>query len=72
MDDMTTALKKAIVRDGRFQSAIAEAAGIDKGMVSRLMRDERTLTLSTADALCRGLGVDVRLVRVRKTKGGER
>jgi len=68
MDDMTTALKAAIVRDGRTLTALGEAAGIDKGILSRFIREERTLSLSTADAICRGLGVECRLMKPRKAR----
>ncbi|MGD8453296.1 MAG: helix-turn-helix transcriptional regulator [Phycisphaerae bacterium] len=68
MDNISVALKMAILRDGRTQPAIADAAGIDKGQLSRFMRDQRTLTLSTADALCRGLGVKCRLTKPRKAR----
>jgi len=69
---MTAALRKAIERDGRTWAAIARAGGLDKGMVSRFMHRERTLTLETADQLCHGLAVDVRLVprRGKAKKGG--
>jgi len=66
MDTMTTALQNLIRRDGRSLGDIAQVAGTDKGTLSRFVRDKRTLTLGTADQICRGLGVDVRLVRVRK------
>jgi transcriptional regulator with XRE-family HTH domain len=70
MDTMTTALKKAIYQDSRTPAAIARASGIDKGILSRFLRDERDMTLSTADRVCGALGVDVRLVRRGKQKGG--
>ena len=69
MNTMTTALKKAIQQDGRTLADIARAGGLDKGVLSRFTRDERTLTLSTADQICVGLGVDVRLVKRRAMKG---
>ena len=67
---MTTALKQAIRRDGRSLNEIAVAAQIDRGILSRLMRDERSVTLTTADAVCAVLGVDCRLVK--QAKGGEK
>ena len=71
MDTMTTALKKAIERDGRSLSAIARAGGMDKGQLSRFLRDERDIAISTADRIVSGLGVECRLVRQRgrTTKG---
>jgi transcriptional regulator with XRE-family HTH domain len=72
MHNVTTALKTAIRRDGRTLADIALASGIDKGQLSRFMRDERTVTLHAADRLCKGLKLDVRLVPHRTKKGGER
>jgi len=64
--NMTDALRIAIRTDGRSLNALGRAAGVDPGVLSRFLRDERTLTLSTADQICAGLAVDVRLVRLRK------
>ena len=71
MHTLTTALKSAIQTDGRTLAEIARAGGVDKGILSRFMRDERTLTLGTANRVCAALGVDVRLVRrlVKKRRG---
>ncbi|MFH0983386.1 MAG: helix-turn-helix transcriptional regulator [Planctomycetota bacterium] len=70
METMSSALRTAIERDGRSQPVIADAAGIDKGILSRFMRAERSLTLTTADRVCDALAVDVRLVKRRVKKGG--
>jgi len=72
MDTMTTALRAAIQKDGRSLNKLGLAAGVNNGVLSRFMRGERDVTLSTADAICWGLGVDVRLVKPRRTKGGGR
>lgn len=70
MTSMSEALKAAMRKTGRSINELGRDAGIDPGVVSRFLRDERTLTLRTADQICAGLGLDVRLVRVRKPKGG--
>lgn len=47
---------------------IARAGAVDKGILSRFVRGERTLTLGTADRVCGAIGVDVRLVKRRAMK----
>lgn len=66
---MTSALRKALAADGRTLADIARAGNVDKGILSRFMRGQRTPTLDTADRVCGALGVDVRLVRRGKVKG---
>lgn len=65
---MTSALRKALAADGRTLAEIARAGAVDKGILSRFSRDERTLTLGTADRVCGAIGVDVRLVKRRAMK----
>jgi hypothetical protein len=66
----TEAIREAIRRDGRSLRAIGIAAdGLDSGILSRFMRGERGMTLDSADALCRAMGVEVRLVKPRTRKG---
>lgn len=70
METFTTALKEAIRSAGRGLPTIADESGVNKGQLSRFMRDQRDLTLGTADRVLAGLGLSVRLVRQRgKTKG---
>ena len=64
--NMTEALLHAIEKDARSLNAIAKAAGADAGQLSRFTRGQRSVTLDTADALIRALGVECRLVRPRK------
>ena len=71
--DMTTIrelLQEAIERDGRSLSELARVSGVDKGQLSRFMRSQRGITVTSADALCAALGVECRLVKQRK--GGKR
>ncbi len=63
---MTTALTKAIESDPRSLPVLAEAAGVDKAVLSRFMRRERSMKLSTSDRICKALGVECRLIRRRK------
>lgn len=59
---MADELRKAIERDGRSLAALAAAAGIDTGQLSRFIRSERSLTLDTADAVCAALRLKCQLV----------
>ena len=63
---MTTALIELLRRDGRTLSALAQATGVDIGILSRLLHEQRSPTLATADRIVRGLGYSVKLVRRRK------
>ena len=50
--------------------AIARAAGVDPGIVSRFLRHERGLTLETLDRLAESLGL--RLVEIPRAAGRPR
>jgi transcriptional regulator with XRE-family HTH domain len=65
METMTTALKRAIQRDGRTLAEIGRASDTDKSILSRFMRSERDMTLGTADRVCDALGVECLLTRQR-------
>jgi hypothetical protein len=67
MNDLRTALKEAIRSAGKGLPTIADECGVDKGQLSRFMRDLRDVNLRTADKLLAGLGFTVRLVRARGT-----
>ena len=66
--NMSRALQDAIRKDGRSQGQIADAAGVDRGALSRFLRDQRSVTLDSADRLLGALKLDCRLVK--RTKGG--
>jgi len=74
MESFTAALKEAIRSAGRSLPTIANESGVNKGQSSRFMRDQRDLTLNTADRVLAGLGLTVRLVkqRGRTTKGRQK
>jgi len=74
MESFTAALKEAIRSAGRSLPTIANESGVNKGQLSRFMRDQRDLTLNTADRVLAGLGLTVRLVkqRGRTTKGRQK
>ena len=63
-------LRDVIRRDGRSLYALAIASGVDRGQIVRFMNADRELTLPAASKLCAALGLELRAVRPRKTKGG--
>ena len=65
MDD----LRKAIRGSSETPYSIAKGAGVDKSMLSRILREERVLTLESAEKVAAYLGLELRLVRrTRKAK----
>lgn len=65
MDD----LREAIRNSDETPYAIAKGAGVDKSMLSRILREERVLTLESAEKVATYLGLELRLVRrTRKAK----
>lgn len=55
--NISGALREAVRKDGRTLKAMAESSGVDGGQLSRFMRDERSLTLESADKLIEALGL---------------
>jgi hypothetical protein len=49
-------LRKAIEENGS-EYAVSQATGVDTGVLSRFMRDERGISLKTAAKLCEHLGL---------------
>ena len=62
-------LRAAIGRSELSLCEIVRRAGVDPGVVSRFVRDVRTVRLPTADRLAAALGLQWRLVKARKQKG---
>ena len=63
-------LRDVIRRDGRSLNEIWAASGVDSGQLSRFMRSERDFRLSSAERVLDSLGVECRLIRPRRRKGG--
>jgi len=59
-------LREAIRKDGRSLNALARDAGIAPIMISRFVRGKRSLTVHSADALCRTLRLELRPVEARR------
>ncbi len=58
-DDIAESLRRVIraaIRDGMSQNKIAAAAGISSGQITKLLREERTPNLATAERVLRALG----------------
>jgi hypothetical protein len=49
-------LRRAIRRMGRSSYAVAAASGVCQPVLSRFLSGKRTITLETAEKLCRFLG----------------
>ena len=71
--ELARIIRAAVERDGRSLYAIAKAAGVTYQAFHPFVRGHREdIALSTADKLCRVLGLVLRPVRRarRKAKGG--
>ena len=53
-------LRKAIKASGLTQYRIAKDTGVPQPVVNRFVNGERSITLETADKLCRYLGLKLR------------
>ena len=62
-------IRDAIRRDSRTPYRLSEESGVARAVLSRFIRGERDLNLRTADRLCQVLGLGLRPVRRRGTKG---
>lgn len=59
-DDIEDQLRRAIVESPITQYRLAQVSGIDKGILSRFLRGERTITLTTAARLAEVLDLELR------------
>jgi len=65
---MSAIIRDAIRNSGRSLNQLSRETGITQGMLSRFMRDERTLTISTAERLCTVLGLELGPVKKPQPK----
>ena len=65
---VSEAVREAIRASGLSLLALAQRSGVDAGVLSRFMRDERSMTLETLDRLAPDLGVRLTAKRPRKTR----
>lgn len=61
-------IRQAFKRDGRTPYALARDSGVNSAVVGRFLKGERDVTLTTAEKLCRALGLELRAAD-RKRKG---
>lgn len=57
--DIERQLRRAIQGSPLTQYQLAKVSGIDKGILSRFIRGERTITLTTAARLAEALGMEL-------------
>ncbi len=67
---MEKKIREAFEEAGITQAELAKASDIDRGIISRFLASDRTITLPVADCICESLGLE--LVQTKKTKLGER
>ena len=60
-------LREAIRSANVTPSELAALAGIDKGIVSRFLRGQRTMTVDTAQRLLSAMGCSVTIKRRKKS-----
>lgn len=63
MPTLTQTIRKAIQTSGLSLNGLGDKADVDPGQISRFMRGERSMTLTTVEALLDALNLQVRLVR---------
>jgi plasmid maintenance system antidote protein VapI len=52
-------IRRAVQDSGKTPYTIALAAGVPQAVLSRFLRRERSVTLDTAEKLCRALGLEL-------------
>ena len=57
--DVEQQLREAIAGCGLSLNQLSQAAGVDRGMLSRFLREERTLTLAVVAKVCKALGLSL-------------
>ena len=65
MGQLANKLREAIRNSGATQMEIAQAVDISDGIISRFMREERSMNLATAEKLCAYLQLELREVKNR-------
>lgn len=62
MMQLAEQMREAIRQDGRSLYQLAKDTGIDRGVLSRFMNAERSITVDTAGPLVEALGIELRPV----------
>lgn len=66
--DLVEQLRAAIRKSGLSGNQVAHRADVPQPVVSRFLRNERSITLDTASKLAAALGLELK--RTRQRKGG--
>lgn len=61
-------LREAITRDGRSGHQLGRDSGVAPAVISRFVNRKRELNLSTADRLCKAIGLELRPVKRSKAR----
>lgn len=69
MQSFAGLIRATAKRDGRTVYAIARDSGVNSAVVGRFIKGERDVTLTTAEKLCRTLGLELRPARRRRKAG---
>lgn len=59
-------IRATVEARGLTAYALARDSGVNSAVVGRFLKGERDVTLTTAEKLCRALGLELRPVRRRK------
>ncbi len=65
--DMEKTLRTAIKKDPRSLYRLALDCGVDVAILQRFVGSERTVTLRTADKICKALGMTLQKKRERRS-----
>jgi len=66
--DIEEQLRRAVEESDMSLVQLAERSGVNKGILSRFLRRERSMTLGTAARLAEVLGLELRRTRSRKRR----
>jgi transcriptional regulator with XRE-family HTH domain len=70
MSRMVDAIRRAVRESGRSQYELAEASGVSRPQLSRLMTGERGLSAANLEALADALGLEFELRPKRQRRKG--
>lgn len=60
---LSDVIREAVTQDGRSLARLAQESGVSHTILSRFLRNERDITLGTAERLCRVLALELRSVQ---------
>jgi transcriptional regulator with XRE-family HTH domain len=63
--NLAEAIREAIRASGQSAGQLGASSGVDKAIITRFLRDERSITVETAEKLLAALGCVVTVKRVK-------